>query len=115
MDLGSKALTQITNQFGIDTEPAWSADGSSLYFTSDRGGQPQIYQVSASGGSATRVTFQGRYNASPTVSYDDKKIAVAQGSGNVYRIALFDRSLGSPRWSTRAGERRVGNEWVGRW
>src|SRR3546814_704744 len=100
MDLGSKALTQITNQFGIDTEPAWSADGSSLYFTSDRGGQPQIYQVSASGGSATRVTFQGRYNASPTVSYDDKKIAVAQGSGNVYRIALLDRSLGSPRWST---------------
>src|SRR3546814_16216683 len=32
--------------------------------------------------------------------YDDKKIAVAQGSGNVYRIALLDRSLGSPRWST---------------
>src|SRR3546814_7435672 len=89
MDLGSKALTQITNQFGIDTEPAWSADGSSLYFTSDRGGQPQIYQVSASGGSATRVTFQGRYNASPTVSYDDKQIAVAQGSGNVCRIALL--------------------------
>src|SRR5690606_31194872 len=85
MDLASKALTQITRQFGIDTEPTWSADGSTLYFTSDRGGQPQIYQVPASGGSATRVTFEGRYNASPTLSYDDKKIAVAQGSGNVYR------------------------------
>jgi TolB protein len=100
MDLGSKALTQITNQFGIDTEPTWSADGASLYFTSDRGGKPQIYQAPASGGGATRVTFQGSYNASATVSYDGKKIAVAQGSGNVYRIALLDRSLGSPRWST---------------
>ncbi len=100
MDLGSKALTQITNQFGIDTEPTWSADGGSLYFTSDRGGKPQIYQAPASGGGATRVTFQGSYNASATVSYDGKKIAVAQGSGNVYRIALLDRSLGSPRWST---------------
>jgi len=100
MDLGSKALTQVTNQFGIDTEPTWSADGSTLYFTSDRGGRPQIYQASASGGGATRVTFQGSYNASATVSYDGKKIAVAQGAGNVYRIALLDRSLGSPRWST---------------
>ena len=100
MDIASKALTQITNQFGIDTEPSWSADGSTLYFTSDRGGRPQIYQASASGGGATRVTFQGNYNASASVSYDDKKVAVAQGSGNVYRIALLDRSLGTPRWST---------------
>lgn len=100
MDLGSKALTQLTSQMGIDTEPVWSADGRSIYFTSDRGGRPQVYQVPATGGSATRVTFQGNYNASPTVSFDDSKIAVAQGSGNVYRIALLDRSLGTPRWST---------------
>lgn len=99
MDLGSRALTQITNQFGIDTEPTWSADGASLYFTSDRGGRPQIYQVPAGGGSASRVTFQGSYNAKPTVSADGKKVAVAQGSGSVYRIAMLDRSLGSPRWS----------------
>lgn len=99
MDLGSRALTQLTNQFGIDTEPTWSADGSLIYFTSDRGGKPQIYQVSASGGAASRVSFQGSYNAKVTVSYDGKKMAVAQGSGNVYRIAMLDRSLGSPRWS----------------
>lgn len=100
MNLGSKALTQVTNQMGIDTEPTWSADGGTLYFTSDRGGRPQIYSASAGGGGATRVTFQGSYNATPSVSYDGKKIAVAQGSGNTYRIAMLDRSLGSPRWST---------------
>ena len=100
MDLGSKQLTQLTNQFGIDTEPTWSADGGTVYFTSDRGGRPQIYRVSSSGGTASRVTFQGNYNATATVSYDGKKIAVAQGSGNNYRIAMMDSSLGSPRWST---------------
>jgi TolB protein len=100
MDLGSKALTQLTNHFGIDTEPTWSADGRTVYFTSDRGGQPQIYQVPAGGGSASRVTFQGSYNASATVSEDGKKLATAQGSGNNYRIALMDSSLGSPRWTT---------------
>ncbi|WP_202844432.1 Tol-Pal system beta propeller repeat protein TolB [Luteimonas saliphila] len=100
MNLASKALTQITNQFGIDTAPAWSPDGNTLYFTSDRGGRPQIYQTPASGGGATRVTFEGNYNADPSISWDGQKIAVAQGSGNTYRIAVMDRSMGSPRWST---------------
>ena len=36
----------------------------------------------------------------PSVSFDGKKIAVAQGSGNTYRIAMLDRSLGSPQWTT---------------
>ncbi|RZA15959.1 MAG: Tol-Pal system beta propeller repeat protein TolB, partial [Lysobacteraceae bacterium] len=99
MDIASRHLTQVTNHFGIDTEPTWSADGTSLYFTSDRGGRPQIYQVAAGGGGATRISFDGSYNASPSVSFDGKKIATAQGAGNTYRIALLDRSLGSPRWS----------------
>ncbi len=99
MDLGSKHLTQLTNHFGIDTEPRWSHDGASIYFTSDRGGRPQVYQMPASGGSASRVSFEGSYNASASLSFDGKKIATAQGAGNVYRIALMDRSTGSPRWS----------------
>ena len=99
MDLGSKRLTQVTNHFGIDTEPTWTPDGGGLVFTSDRGGRPQLYQVGASGGSATRISFEGNYNASPSVSFDGKKIAVAQGSGNTYRIALLDRSTGGARWS----------------
>src|SRR5690606_2027428 len=93
--------------------PTWAADGASLYFTSDRGGRPQIYQVPASGGSATRVTFEGSYNADPTVSFDGKKIATTQGSGNNYRIALLDRSLGSPRWSMLSpGSRDEAGSWA---
>ena len=56
--------------------------------------------MAAGGGSPSRVTFQGNYNATASVSYDDKKIAVAQGAGNTYRIAIMDSSLGSPRWNT---------------
>lgn len=100
MDLVSKQLIQLTNSFGIDTEPVWSSDGKFIYFTSDRGGRPQIYKVASVGGAATRVTFQGNYNASASVSYDDKKIVVAQGSGNVYRIAMMDQSSGSTVWNT---------------
>ena len=93
LDLGSRQATQITRHFAIDTEARWAPDGQSLYFTSDRSGKPQIYQVPAGGGEPTRVTFQGQYNASPSV-VDAKgiKLAMVQGSGNVYRIAVLDRA-----------------------
>ena len=94
MDLASKALTQITRHWGIDTEAVWAPDGQSLFFTSDRSGKPQVYQVPASGGEPVRVTAQGEYNARPTVCCDGKKIALAQGSGNVYRIAVLDKTYG---------------------
>ena len=101
MDLGSKSLTQVTNHYGIDTEAVWTPDGNSLLFTSDRAGKPQVYQVSASGGAPVRVSFQGESNARATVSSDGKKIAMAQGSGNVYRVAVLDKSFGgSGRWQT---------------
>jgi len=99
LDIASKALTQLTHHYSIDTSPAWSQDGQTIYFTSDRSGQPQIYQIPASGGEAQRVTFEGRYNADPSVSFDGHKIAVTQGAGNVYRVAVMDRSFGAPRWA----------------
>ena len=101
MDLASKALTQITHHYGIDTEAVWTPDGQSLIFTSDRAGKPQVYQVSAAGGEPTRLSFQGESSARATVSFDGKKIAMAQGNGNIYRIALLDRSFGGGgRWQT---------------
>ena len=95
MDLGSRETKRLTNHFSIDTEAQWMPDGQTLVFTSDRSGKPQLYQVSASGGDATRLTFQGEYNAKSSISYDGKMFAMAQGTGNVYRIAVLDRSTGA--------------------
>jgi TolB protein len=94
IDLASRAKTRLTNSYSIDTEPDWMPDGQSLVFTSDRSGKPQLYQVPVSGGSAQRLTFQGQYNANCSISFDGKQIAMVQGNGNVYRIAIMDRSLG---------------------
>lgn len=94
-DLSGHSETQLTRGgLSINTEPVWAPDGQSIYFTSDRSGKPQIYQVSAGGGDAQRISFQGQYNAKPSISYDSKQIAMVQGNGNVYRIAIMDRSLG---------------------
>ncbi len=94
MDLGSGALTRLTDNLSIDTEPEWTPDGGSIVFTSDRSGKPQLYQVPASGGAPQRLTFQGQYNADASISYDGNQIAMVQGNGNVYRIAIMDKSLG---------------------
>ncbi|MBS0570023.1 MAG: Tol-Pal system beta propeller repeat protein TolB [Proteobacteria bacterium] len=97
MDLASKQLTQLTKGYAIDTEPKWMPDGQSLIFTSDRSGKPQLYQISASGGAATRITFQGDYNANASIAWDGKHIAMVQGNGNVYRIAVLDRTTGDSK------------------
>jgi len=97
MNLATREKAQLTKHFAIDTEPTWMPDGQSLIFTSDRSGKPQLYQVSAAGGEATRVTFAGEYNAKATISYDGKHIAMAQGAGNVYRIAVLDRTTGESK------------------
>ena len=94
LDLASRQTTQVTRHFAIDTEPRWAPDGQTLYFTSDRSGKPQLYQIPAGGGTPTRLTFQGQYNADASISYDGGKIAMVQGNGNVYRIAIMDKSLG---------------------
>ena len=93
LDLASRSTTQLTRHFSIDTEPVWAPDGQSIYFTSDRSGRPQIYQIPPSGGEGARVTFSGQYNASPSaVDAKGVKLAMVQGSGNVYRIAILDRA-----------------------
>jgi TolB protein len=95
LDVGSRQETRITtDDLSINTQPMWAPDGQSIYFTSDRSGKPQIYQVPASGGTATRISFQGQSNQNVSVSYDGKQIAMVQGTGNVYRIAIADQSLG---------------------
>ncbi len=62
LDLRTRQLTRLTDSPSIDTAPCYSPDGSQIAFESDRGGQQQIYVMSANGGPAQRISFgSGRY------------------------------------------------------
>lgn len=93
VDIESGQLRQITDSDAIDTEPVWS-DDDTLVFTSDRSGGPQLYQVSARGGRANRLTFEGNYNASATVSPDGSTIAFVHGASAGFQIAAIDTASG---------------------
>lgn len=93
LDVDSGQTRRITQSPAIDTEAVW-ADDDTLIFTSDRSGGPQLYEVSSSGGSANRITFEGNYNTSATVSSDGKSIAFVHGSDAGFQIGALDRESG---------------------
>ena len=90
LDLSTQVLTRLTSGPSIETEAAWSADGKSVYFTSDRGGAPQVYQMTPGESRAQRVTFEGPYNARPRISPTSNKMAVVHNDRGNYRIAVVD-------------------------
>ena len=98
LDLATQDLTRITDDPAIDTEPEWAPDGKSLFFTSDRAGSPQIYQIGVNaGGHPKRLTFSGNYNARPRISPDGSQLAMVTLDNGNYRIALQDLARGSVR------------------
>ena len=86
-------LRKISESDAIDTEPVW-VDDDTLIFTSDRSGGPQLYETSARGGKATRITFEGSYNASATISPDGRTVAFVHASGAGFQIGAIDRQSG---------------------
>ena len=83
------ALKRITTSPAIDTEPAWSGTNS-LIFTSNRGGSAQLYQISANGGQAQRLTFGAKYNSAADIA--NKKITYITGNRGAFHVAI--KSLG---------------------
>ena len=90
LDIISRQTRRLTTHRAIDTEGTWSPDGRHIYFTSDRAGGPQVYRVSANGGTPERITFEGSYNARPRLSPDGTRLAVVHNDRGNFRIAVMN-------------------------
>ena len=87
-------LPRVTRHYGIDTEATWSADGKSILFTSNRGGQPQIYQQELASGWVERLTFEGDYNAKAHLTHDGRHLVMVHRNRGVFHIAVQDLKTG---------------------
>jgi TolB protein len=88
---------RLTNNPAIDSSPCYSADGSQIAFVSNRQGSPQIFVMSAMGGGAKRVTFQGKYNQTPRYSPRTDKPQIAftgRDERGVFDIFILDVKSG---------------------
>ena len=90
LDIATRNLKRLTYNRSIDTEATWAPNGEEIYFTSDRGGSPQIYKMKINSDRASRVTFEGNYNARPRLSPDGNKLAMVHQYRGDYRIAIYD-------------------------
>ena len=70
----------ITARAGYDNQPFFSPDRRSLYYTSQREGQTDIYRYDLDAGTTTQVTRTPENEYSPTVMPDGKHFSVIRDS-----------------------------------
>jgi DNA-binding winged helix-turn-helix (wHTH) protein len=71
-------FTAISNFSGVEAQPAFSPDGRSVAFVSDRGGQSDVWVGLPGGGNLVRVTNDSNAKARPRWSPDGSKLLYAR-------------------------------------
>ncbi len=90
---GSGAVSQLTFNDAIDSEPAWSPNGTKIAFTSSRDSDPyldfEVYKMNADGSNQLRLTSNSSWDEAPAWSPDGRKIAFESqrdGDPDVYQM-----------------------------
>jgi TolB protein len=79
----------------LDYDPAWSPDGQSIVFTSDRGGSADLYRVHVDGSALERLTDSPAYDDQAAFSPDGKQLVFvttrAGGTADLWTMDLATR------------------------
>jgi TolB protein len=98
---------RLSNSRSRDTEPDFSPQGRYILFTSDRGGTPQVYRIPVDGSdSATRMTYDGRYNTSPKYAADGRSFVYVRMEAGRFSIAMQDIDSGDVTYLTSGSDDR---------
>lgn len=103
MDLETKVIEPLVLHPAAETSASWTPNGDEIYFSSDRGGGPQIYKVNADGTDLSRVSYRGRYNTGATISPDGKKMVFTRMQGSRMALYLMDLRSGDEIQLTNMG------------
>ncbi|HJK96127.1 MAG TPA: hypothetical protein RMF84_02840 [Polyangiaceae bacterium LLY-WYZ-14_1] len=97
IDVGSGAVRKLTEDRAFDTGPAWSPDGGTLYWSSDRTGIPNIHAMDLATGETTQVTHVVAGAFSPDVSPDGRRLVYVGYSTYGFDVHVLDLAPGVGR------------------
>jgi Tol biopolymer transport system component len=96
VDVATGEVTELTHDRSMDLQPAWSPDGRSLYFSSDRTGIFNVYVRELATGRERLVTNVLGAALAPAISADGKTLAYVGYTSNGYD--LYAMSLDEARY-----------------
>jgi hypothetical protein len=97
VDVATGALTEITHDRALDTGPAFSPDGKTLFFSSDRTGIANIYAYDFATGALDQVTNVINGAFQPDVDREGKRIAYVGYTHEGYD--LFELAIDRSKWT----------------
>jgi TolB protein len=107
---GRNQVRKTRSEFA-KSSPCWSPDGSQIVFAMEPG--PQLYVISAAGGSPRRLSVGFSYAAEPDWSRTNpNKIAFTVRVGSRYQIAVFDIAAGKAQVVSKASFDGIEPSWL---
>jgi TolB protein len=127
-------VTQVTGGFADDAYPAFSPDGKTIAFCSNRTGSWQVYVMDIDGRNVVQVTANVGHSIKPTFSPDGRRLAYCSIGGRSGQWELWIANLETsekrmigyglfPAWSPEKGVDRIafqrarqrGSRWFSIW
>lgn len=94
--VNGKTQTQVTTDPADDVMPAFSPDGKSLAFASNRSGNWDIYTVSIDGGKTVQITNDPDHELHPSWSPDGRVVAYCKYGTQSQRWEIWTVDVASP-------------------
>jgi TolB protein len=90
-----------------DSTPSWAADGSAIFFESNRGGAFELYRMPLDGGEAVALTETEAIEAEAKQSPDGRQVAFVSDVDGDFEVFVMDADGGNVRQLTSSdGEDR---------